>query len=137
MNKREFERELNEALSKGNYAGIRDVIGGINSLPHYIDGDGDCVYMPFVIRTDHEISFPDSYIALYGRRTENGLSTKNYLFLVASSSATEVLKKFLFAYRELVKQKLIRDDQWICPYHGFKLMVSEKDLEGSKLLRDL
>ena len=137
MNKSELEKEINEALlnEKAN-RNAENTVAGINSLPHTIDW-GDHYYVPYVVRTDHEITFPDSYIAMYGRKTKYGISTNNYLFLVSSNKAEDVINKFLTAYNELTKRKLIRNRQWNCPYKGLKLMVSEKDIEHSKWLKDI
>ncbi len=138
MSKKDLEKEINQGLQNAKIdLDSQQLLDGIDSLPNYIEDKGEYTYMPFVIRTDHEISFPDSYIAIYGRRIENGLSTKNYLFLVASDSPKKTLGKFLLAYRELVKRKLIKDNQWVCPYKGLKLMIHEKDIEHSKMVRDL
>ena len=137
MSKAELEKEINATLlnEKVN-RNAEDIVAGINGLPHTIDC-GDYYYMPYVVRTDHEISFPDSYIAIYGRRTKYGISTNNYLFLVASNKAEEVVNKFLTVYNELTKRKLIRNRQWNCPYKGLKLMVSEKEIEHSKFINNL
>ncbi|MBQ8958096.1 MAG: hypothetical protein IJ057_06295 [Bacteroidales bacterium] len=137
MNKSELEKEINEALLNAIVnRNAEDTVAGINGLPHTIDW-GDYYYVPYVVRTDHEITFSDSYIAMYGRRTKYGISTNNYLFLVTSNKAEEVIDKFLTAYNELAKRKLIRNRQWNCPYKGLKLMVSAKDIKGSKWLNDL
>lgn len=68
---------------------------------------------------------------------EIGISTKDYLFLVASSSATEIVGKFWAVFQELSERKLVRNRQWVCPYKCLKLLISFKDIEHSKWLNKM
>lgn len=137
MNRETVEKEINEALTNAKPdRNVEGIIDGINALPHTIES-GDYYYIPYVLRLDHETTFPDSYIALYGRKTKYGISTKDYLFLVASSSATEIVGKFLAVFQELSKRKFVRNRQWVCPYKCLKLLISFKDIELSKWLNKM
>ena len=135
MNKKEFEKEINDALEKTNFKmKSEEVLEGINGLANYIEGGKGVTYMPFVIRVDHQLTFADSYIALYGRRTVNGFSTKNFLFLVTARTEIEVICKFLAAYNELRKRKIILNREWKSPYKCLKLMLT--DNKNYKMLNE-
>lgn len=135
MNKKQLEKEINDSIKNANLSmNAEEILSGINGIDNYIEGEKGCTYMPFIIRADHQLTFADSYIALYGRRIANGLSTKNYLFLVTARTEIEVISKFLAAYNELRKRKIILNREWKSPYKCFKLMISEDN--GFKILNE-
>lgn len=142
MNKQLFEKEINDNLKKANIDSYgENILARINGLPNGIEvdkGEEQCdMYVPYVVRYDHESSKPDSYIAMYGYKTKYGISDRNYLFLVCASSAQEVLAKFFCAYHELEKMKVIRELKWTSSYKRLNLFVSAKDIENSKWFRGL
>lgn len=135
MNKKQLEKEINDSLKNANLSmNAEEILSGINGLDNYIEGEKGCTYMPIIIRADHQLTFADSYIALYGRRIANGLSTKNYLFLVTAQTEIEVISKFLAAYNELRKRKIILNREWKSSYKCFKLMLT--DNKNYKMLNE-
>lgn len=129
MNKETIEKEIKQCLQNKPVDGINnDLVGYINSLPNTIelpiggeDSEKSEIYYAIVVKTDHEISKDNSYIAMYSKRTRYGMSYRDYLFCVRSSNANDVLNKFIIAYYELLKRKFIQDRIWICKYKCLNL----------------
>ncbi len=126
MTKEELENEIFDSLQKKKHdTPIDRLISDISSLPNTIDRyitdlngkvcDGD-FYYAVIIKTDHELSYDDSYIAMYSKRTQHGMSYKDYLFRVTASTMVSVVNNFINAYYELTKRNLIKNRAWKCKF---------------------
>lgn len=147
MTKESLEKEIIESLQKRKHdTPINELIPDISSLPNTIDRyitnlkgeecDTD-IYYVVIIKTDHEMSFDDSYIAMYSKRTQHGMSYKDFLFRVTARTAVGVVNNFVNTYYELEKRGLIKNREWKCKFKclSFNIDNSKTSIPSYKFIQ--
>ena len=128
-----LEKEIADSLqNKKNVLVSNTGFSKFESLPNTIERhfggedseNGECYYA-ILIKTDHELSFDDSYIAMYSKRTKHGFSYRDYLFRVTSTTAEGALNDLVCVYNFLVKKGIVRERVWQSKHKCLRIGLKE------------